>query len=82
MNTLAELELSQDKNRQSKHTFDPCSCCPQIPHCSHSWGQILVVVGSFWLLSSSGLLSFVGNLMWPLVFVGIGLYFLRQAGSS
>ncbi|GAB4277971.1 MAG: hypothetical protein Kow0080_29320 [Candidatus Promineifilaceae bacterium] len=52
----------------------------KVSNASHSGtvGVILIILGVFFLLQQLGLLSWLSNIIWPLLIIGFGLYILNQ----
>jgi hypothetical protein len=55
------------------------SCWPTGAYASRFWGVLLVVIGGIWLLGNFGLAT---TLLWPLFFIGFGLFYLSRARSD
>ena len=69
--------LKEAERHQEREIF--YSCWPTGYNASRFWGVLLVVIGGIWLLGSFGLAVTV---LWPLFFIGLGLFYLSQARSD
>jgi hypothetical protein len=55
------------------------SCWPSTSSAGRFWGVLLVVIGGIWLLGNFGLAM---TLLWPLFFIGLGLFYLSRAREN
>lgn len=67
-------ELKEEEKRQERNPV--YSCCSVGSNAWKFWGVALVVIGSIWLLGNLGLAATV---LWPLLFIGLGLFYLSRA---
>lgn len=63
------------KEEQQRQSYPLCCCWPASDSGLEFWGLILVVIGGLWLLSNLGITAVI---IWPLFFIGLGLFYLGQ----
>ena len=67
-------ELKEEVKQQERYPVYTCW-----PISASGWrlcGLVLVALGAFWLLGNAGLAETV---LWPLLFIGLGLFYLSRA---
>jgi hypothetical protein len=70
-----EKETKQLKEQQQRVVAPICCCWPRGTAARTFWGGALLLVGTVWLLDSIGLAA---ALLWPLLFIGLGLFLLLR----
>jgi hypothetical protein len=71
-----DQEIKELKEEEQHQSYPLCCCWPAGSSGLKFWGVFLVVVGSIWLLSNLGITA---ALVWPLFFIGLGLFYLSRA---
>ena len=70
-----EKEVRQLKEQQKRVVAPVCCCWPRGAAGRTFWGAALLLIGTLWLLDSLGLAA---ALLWPLLFIGLGLFLLLR----
>ncbi len=81
-----ENQLQEREPREGERVYYPVYTCwpwPTNRSGGYLWGTLFVLIGGVWLLDNLDLISVrVLDVLWPLVFIGLGVVFLASTVTN